>query len=127
MSYQGTLNIIDRLSEDHDIEVLFWGDELKSKLNERESTVSIGLYCKRSCMITAVYSCQQATHSTMCAHGSLMAATDSDDQSEVASAPEYSPMTVSSDSSDAPHDDTKHDSDGTKSSCSEEEECDRLG
>lgn len=85
------------------------------------------LYCKRSCMITAVYSCQQATHSTLRAHGSLMAATDSDDQSEVASAPEYSPLTVSSDSSDAPHDDTEHDSDGTKSSCSEEEGCDRLG
>ena len=63
-------------------------------------------------MITAVYSCQQVTQSTLCAHGSLMA-TDSDDQSDVASAPAYSPLTVSSDSSDAPHDDTEHDSDGT--------------
>lgn len=77
-------------------------------------------------MITAVYSCQQVTQSTPCAHGSLMA-TDSDDQSDVASAPAYSPLTVSSDSSDTPHDDTEHDSDGTKSSCSEEEGSDHLG
>ena len=49
MTYQGTLNIIDRLCEDHDIQVLFWGDELKSKLNERESAVSPDLYCTKYC------------------------------------------------------------------------------
>ena len=80
-------------------------------------------------MITAVYSCQQTTHSTLCAHGSLMA-TDSDDQSEVASTvstPVYSPLTVSSDGSEVQHDDIEYDSDGTKSSCSEEEGSDPLG
>lgn len=43
------------------------------------------------------------THSTLRAHGSLMA-TDSDDQSEIdsaISAPAYSPLSVSSDSSEA--------------------------
>ena len=57
-------------------------------------------------------------------------ATDSDDQSGVASAisaPECSPLLVSSDSSEAPHDDIEHDSDGTESSCSEEEQSDPLG
>jgi len=29
MSYQTTLNILDRISEDHDVEVQFWSDELK--------------------------------------------------------------------------------------------------
>ena len=47
MTYEGTLKIINRLCEDHDIQVLFWGDELKSKLNERESTVSPHLYCMK--------------------------------------------------------------------------------
>ena len=57
-------------------------------------------------------------------------ATDSDDQSEMDSAistPAYSPLSVSSDSSEAPHDDIARDSDGTESSCSEEEQCDPLG
>lgn len=37
--------IIHRLCEDHDIEVLYWGNEL---LNERESTARLGLYPERS-------------------------------------------------------------------------------
>lgn len=28
MSYQGTLNIVEKLSEDHDVEVQFWADEI---------------------------------------------------------------------------------------------------
>lgn len=35
LSYNGTLKVVDRLCEDHDIEVMFWNDELKSKLDER--------------------------------------------------------------------------------------------
>jgi len=34
MSYGGTLKMIDRLCEGHDIEVMFWGDELKGKVHE---------------------------------------------------------------------------------------------
>ena len=29
MSYQGTLNLIDTISEDHDIDIQIWADELK--------------------------------------------------------------------------------------------------
>ena len=29
MSYQGTLNLVVKLSADHDIEVQFWSDEMK--------------------------------------------------------------------------------------------------
>ena len=28
MSYQTTLNIVEKISEDHDVEVQFWGDNL---------------------------------------------------------------------------------------------------
>ena len=42
MSYYGTLKIIERLGEDHDVEVLFWRDELKSKLDEL--TVSSAIF-----------------------------------------------------------------------------------
>ena len=31
MSYQGTLNLIETISEDHSIEVEFWGDEINNK------------------------------------------------------------------------------------------------
>lgn len=47
VSYEGTLKTIDRLCEDHDIQVLLWGDELNSKLHEKESTVSPDLYCMK--------------------------------------------------------------------------------
>jgi hypothetical protein len=29
MSYQATLNILEKISDDHDVEVQFWGDDLK--------------------------------------------------------------------------------------------------
>lgn len=43
MTYNGTLKIIDRLCEDHDIEILFWGDELKGKV--QECIVSLASIC----------------------------------------------------------------------------------
>ena len=131
VSYEGTLKIINKLCEDHDIQVFFWGDELKSKLNERESTVSPDLYC----IIKLVYAYSSRflfnrglIACTLHAHGSLMT-TDWDDKSKMdspISAPAYSPLSVSSDNSEAPHDDIEHDSNGTESSCSEEEHSDTL-
>lgn len=32
LSYQGTLNLIAQLSEDHDIEVQEWADEIKNNM-----------------------------------------------------------------------------------------------
>lgn len=32
MSYQGTLNIVEKLSEDHDVEVQFWADEIVNNI-----------------------------------------------------------------------------------------------
>lgn len=29
MSYQATLNILEKISDDNDVEVQFWGDDLK--------------------------------------------------------------------------------------------------
>ena len=29
MSYQGTLNLIEKISEDHDVEVQYWCDQIK--------------------------------------------------------------------------------------------------
>ena len=29
MSYQGTLNLIEKISEDHDVEVQYWCDQMK--------------------------------------------------------------------------------------------------
>ncbi len=46
MSYYGTLKVVDRLCEDHDIEVEFWGDELKTKLDERTVSFILKLYHK---------------------------------------------------------------------------------
>ena len=40
MSYQGTLNLMEKLSEDHDIEVQFWRDEMKDTFLKMENTVS---------------------------------------------------------------------------------------
>ena len=40
MSYQGTLNLVEKLSEDHDIEVQFWRDEMKDAFLKMENTVS---------------------------------------------------------------------------------------
>ena len=32
MSYVGTLNIVEKISEYHNVEVQFWGDELKERI-----------------------------------------------------------------------------------------------
>ena len=29
MSYQGTLNLIEKIREDHDVEVQYWSDQMK--------------------------------------------------------------------------------------------------
>lgn len=40
MSYQGTLNLVDKIGEDHDIEVQFWADEIKNRfLNPQVSYI----------------------------------------------------------------------------------------
>ena len=40
MSYQTTLNIVEKISQDHDVEVQIWADEL-ANLIEKPSSVSI--------------------------------------------------------------------------------------
>ena len=40
MSYQGTLNLVEKLSEDHDIEAQFWRDEINDAFLKMENTVS---------------------------------------------------------------------------------------
>ena len=35
MSYQGTLIIVEKISEDHDKDVQFWADKMKEKIEER--------------------------------------------------------------------------------------------
>ena len=40
MSYQTTLNIVEKISQDHDVEVQIWADEL-ANLIEKPTSVSI--------------------------------------------------------------------------------------
>ena len=40
LSFQGTVNIIDKLSEDHDIEVQMWSDELLKEMKRPTQDVS---------------------------------------------------------------------------------------
>ena len=35
MSYPGTLKMVEKLCEDHDVEVQFWCDDLKRNLDEK--------------------------------------------------------------------------------------------
>ena len=35
MSYQGTLNIVEKITEDHDKDVQFWAGKMKEKIEER--------------------------------------------------------------------------------------------
>ena len=45
MSYQGTLNLVAKLSADHAIEVQFWSDEMKEVfLNSKVITIRISKY-----------------------------------------------------------------------------------
>ena len=41
MSYQQTLRIIDKLSEDHDVKVIFWADELIELVDKPPERVSL--------------------------------------------------------------------------------------
>lgn len=34
LSYQGTLNLVEKISDDHDVPVFFWRDELKQNLTK---------------------------------------------------------------------------------------------
>ncbi len=36
LSYQATLNLVEAISEGHDVAVQYWGDELKGKLTSLE-------------------------------------------------------------------------------------------
>ena len=36
LSYQGTLNLVEAISEGYDVAVEYWGDELKKKLTSLE-------------------------------------------------------------------------------------------
>ena len=40
LSYQGTLKTIERISEDHDIEVQMWSDELLPVVDQSSQSVS---------------------------------------------------------------------------------------
>ena len=45
MSYQGTLNLVVKLSADHDIKGQFWSDEMKEVfLNSKVITIRISKY-----------------------------------------------------------------------------------
>jgi len=50
MSYFGTLKIVDRLSEDYDVAVQFWCEDLKKQL---ENTVS-QLFCYKDHLVVKV-------------------------------------------------------------------------
>ena len=41
MSYQQTLRTIDKLSEDHDVKVQFWADELSELIHKPPERVSV--------------------------------------------------------------------------------------
>lgn len=41
MSYQGTMNIVEKISEDHDIEVQEWTDELVNLIEKPSQDVSV--------------------------------------------------------------------------------------
>ena len=41
MSYQGTMNIVEKISEDHDIEVQEWADELVNLIEKPSQDVSV--------------------------------------------------------------------------------------
>ena len=41
MSYQGSLNLVEKLCQDHDVEVQFWADEIKNNVLTSESPVIV--------------------------------------------------------------------------------------
>ena len=41
LSYQGTMNIIDQISADHDIDVQLWADELVDRIRKPSEDVSL--------------------------------------------------------------------------------------
>jgi len=42
MSYPGTLKMVEKLCEDHDVEVQFWCDDLKRNLDEKLDEHTVG-------------------------------------------------------------------------------------
>ena len=44
LSYQGTLNLVEKISEYHDVEVQFWQDELKERIPKPAVSSSSGNY-----------------------------------------------------------------------------------
>ncbi len=126
MSYYGTLKVVDRLCEDHDIGVEFWGDELKTKLDERTVSFTLKLYHKK----LFVY---QVPESTPYVHkpGMVVEFPETDDQSDdnlsdddlSVSAPPYSPLTVSTNCSEVLGDDLESDLGEEESISSADEQC----
>ena len=45
MSYQGTINIVEKISEDHDIQVQEWADELVHLIEKPSQDVSALFLC----------------------------------------------------------------------------------
>ena len=41
MSYQGTMNIVEKISQDHDMEVQIWADELVDLIEKPPQEVSV--------------------------------------------------------------------------------------
>lgn len=44
LSYQGTLNTVENISEDHQVEVQMWQDELLPVVEKTSNPVSIAMY-----------------------------------------------------------------------------------
>ena len=49
MSYQQTLRLIDKLSEDHDVNVKFWAEELTDPIDKPLERVSFYIYSINIC------------------------------------------------------------------------------
>ena len=47
MSYQGTLNLIEKISEDHDVEVQYWCDQMKDYIVLRGFFIVLYEYHRR--------------------------------------------------------------------------------
>ena len=44
MSYQGTMNVVKKISDDHDVEVEIWADELANLIQKPPQEVSMFLF-----------------------------------------------------------------------------------
>ena len=88
MSYQTTLNLLDRISEDHDVNVTFWADDLMKNIEKQPQQVY--QLCGKAC----TYYKLQVLSLTMRPTPSYTYQLADDDSSEEESinAPAYSPL-----------------------------------